>query len=98
MSAPALGTVTYEPIKIYNTIQGLGFPVMLRQKEAATQTFQIGVPLRLVAGYIQEATFAAADVIYGVSSERAHNLAAAGTAQDLSEGAPPNQPSAITTP
>lgn len=93
-----LGQVSYGPIQIYNTIQGLGFPAMIRQREDATQTFKMGVPTKLVSGYIQECAFSAADVVYGVNAEKSHNLAAAGTAQDLSEGTPQNQPSAITTP
>lgn len=99
MSAKApLAPVSYEPIVAVRTLASQGaFPLMLRSPEAATQTFKIGVPCRVVSGYIQECTFAAADIVYGVSSEMAHNLTTAGTAQDESEGTPQNQVSAITT-
>ena len=93
-----LGQVSYEPIKVWNTIQGLGFPVADRDPEGATQTFQIGVPLILSAGFLIEASFSGADIVYGVSYEPAHNYAVAGVAQQLSQGTPPNQPSAVITP
>lgn len=97
MANAVLGQVTYEPIKIWNTIQGLGFPAMLRRPQGATQTFQLGVPLTLSSGYLIEATFSAADIVYGFSTEPGANLAAAGVAQQSSEGTPPNQPSAVIT-
>lgn len=98
MANAVLGQVAYEPIKLYRADQGLGFPAMSRYPEGATQTFKMGVPLTLAAGYLQEAAFGAAEIIYGVSAEPGHNLTASGTAQELSEGVPPNQPSAVTTP
>lgn len=94
-----LAPVSYEPIQAVRVTGSQGAtPTVTRQLEAATQTFQIGVPTILVSGYIQEATFLAAQIIYGVSNEHAHNLTVAGTAQDLSEGTPQNQASAIITP
>lgn len=93
-----LAPVSYEPIKIYRVQGTVGFPASSRDAEDATQTFKLGVPLRFVSGMLQECTFAAADVVVGVSSEAAHNLTAANTAQDLSEATPINQASAITTP
>lgn len=94
-----LAPVTYEPIRVYKVLnQAHATPQMVRELEDASQTFQVGVPCMLVAGLIQEVTFSGADIIYGVSAEHAHNLTVAGTAQDLSEGAPPNQPSGVTTP
>ena len=92
-----LGQVAYEPIKIWNTIQGLGFPASLRRPEGATQTFKQGVPLTLSSGFLIEAAFSSADIVYGISSEDAHNLAVAGTGTQESEGTPPNQPSAVIT-
>jgi hypothetical protein len=86
---------------------------MLRTPEAATQTFKLGVPTRLVGGFIQECTFAAADTVYGVSSEQAHNYTNAGgnvppgiypfpppniDLNDPAAGPPPNQPSAVVIP
>lgn len=94
-----LAPVSYEPIKAVRVLSSQGnSPQMIRELEDATQTFLQGVPTKLVAGYLQECDFVGADIVYGVSSEHAHNLTTAGTAQDLSEAAPPNQPSGITTP
>lgn len=90
--------IGYEPIKVAYTLNGLGFPPMTREPEAATQTFQIGVPLVLSSGNLQEAAFGAAELIYGFSMEPGSNLTVAGTAQGLSELTPPNQPNAITEP
>ena len=88
-------------------------PALTRFPEAATQTFNVGVPVRVVAGFLQEVTFVAADTIYGVSSERAHNYASAGggvtftlppiipPTTDLNEpasGPPPNQNAAVVIP
>ena len=97
-SAP-LAPVSYEPIKAVRTLgSAAAFPAAIRAPEAATQTFQLGVPTMLNgSGYIVEWTTGAANVVYGVSSEPAHDLTTAGTPQDESEGTPPNQPSAITT-
>lgn len=77
---------------------GLGFPLMDRGPEAASKTFKIGVPLSLVSGYLQETDFATDTIVHSFSSEQAHNLTAAGTAQDASEGTPINQPNAKITP
>jgi hypothetical protein len=100
MANAVLGQVAYEPIRVWNTAQGLGFPPSLRKPEAATQTFKQGVPLSLspvVDGFLREATFAGADIIYGVSQEAGHNLATSGVAQQESEGTPNNQPAAVIT-
>ncbi len=100
MAVQPLAPVSYEAIKAVRTLgSAAAFPQMSRQLEAATQTFSYGVPMRLVAGYLQECSFVAADTVYGVSTEKAHNLTVAGTAQDLNDaGPPPNQPSAVITP
>lgn len=93
-----LSPVTYEPIKCVRVASSQATtPDQTREQEAATQTYKLGVPLRFVAGFLQECTFVGADIVVGVSAEPAHNLTAAGTLQDESEGTPPNQPSAITT-
>lgn len=93
-----LAPVSYEPMKAVRVASSQATtPAMTRAPEAATQTFQVGVPLRLVSGFVQECTFVGADIVYGVSAEPAHNLTVAGTGQDESEGTPPNQPTAITT-
>lgn len=98
MPTQPLAPVSYEPIKAVRVLSSnAATPFMIRQLEAATQTWQQGVPLRLVSGYLQECTYAAADICYGVSAEHAHNLTTAGTAQDENEGSPPNQPSGVTT-
>lgn len=98
MPSTPLAPVSYEPIKAVRTLgSAAAFPAAIRSPEAASQTFKIGVPTRLVSGYIQECTFVGADIVYGISSEGAHNLAVAGTAQDESEGTPQNQPNAIIT-
>ncbi len=100
MANAVLGQVAYEPIKIWNASQGLGFPASRRVPEAATQTFKQGVPLTLTItadGFLREASFAAADIIYGISQEAGHNLATSGVAQQESEGTPNNQPLAVTT-
>lgn len=94
-----LAPVTYESIKAVRVISSQGnSPQIIREAEDATQTFSQGVPLRLVAGFLQECTFTGADIVYGVSAEHAHNLVTQNTAQDLSEASAPNQPSSITTP
>jgi hypothetical protein len=109
-----LAPVSYEPIKAVRVLSQQGaLPQLLRVAEAATQTYKIGVPVRLVTGFLQECTFAAADTVYGVSSEQAHNYTNAGgnatfgltpilpSNIDLSEtasGPPPNQTSAIVIP
>lgn len=93
-----LAPVTYEPIKAVRVISSQGnAPQLFRVPEDASQTFKLGVPCRLVSGYVEECTFGGADIVYGISAEPAHNLASAGTLQDENEGSPPNQPSAVTT-
>lgn len=96
--AVVLGQVEYEPIKPWSAGGGDSFPRMQRQLEAATQTFKMGAPLKLNSGYLDECTFSGADIIYGFAAEPGHNLAASGTAQDLSEGTPQNQTSGVITP
>ena len=109
-----LSPVTYEPIRAVRVLSQQGaLPQLQRFAEDATQTFQVGVPTRFVAGFIQECTFVGADVVAGVSSEKAKNYATAGggvtfglppivpQATDLNEpasGPPPNQPSATVIP
>lgn len=97
---PVLAPVSYEPVKAVKVLSSMGnSPQLKRELEAASQTFQIGVPVKLDgSNNIVECTFSGADLVYGFSSEHAHNLTTAATAQDLSEGAPQNQVSAITTP
>lgn len=90
--------MAYEPIQAVQLLSGLGFPAMTRCPEKASQTFKQGVPLVLSGGYLQEAAFGAAEIIYGVSSEAGHNQASDGVAAELSEGTPPNQASAVITP
>lgn len=92
-------SVQYEPIKpAYILAGGDAVPAQDEVKEKASQTFKRGVPLKLNGGFLDEVTFSAADIIYGVSREEGHNLDADGTAQELSEGTPPNQPSAKKIP
>lgn len=94
-----LAPVSYEHIKAVRVLSSQGAtPHVVREAEDAAQTFKMGVPVRLVSGLIQECSFSGADIVYGVSMEPAHNLTTANTAQDLSEGTPPNQPSGITIP
>lgn len=94
-----MAPVVYEPIKAVRVLSSQGAsPQMVRELEGASKTFKLGVPLVLSSGYVQEAAFSGAEIVYGVSAEPAHNLTVAGTAQDLSEGTPPNQTSAVTTP
>lgn len=90
--------VSYEPIKLARS-NGMGMPRASRQGEAATQTFKLGVPCKLDAsGNLVECAFGGAEIVFGVNYEPPHNLAVAATAQDLSEGTPINQASAVTTP
>lgn len=98
MPTSPLAPVSYEPIKAVRVLSSqAATPALTRAPEAASQTTQVGIPLRLVSGYVQACTFAGADIVYGVAAEPAHNLTTNGTAQNESEGTPPNQPSAITT-
>ena len=95
----SMATVSYEPIKAVRVLSQQGaLPQMVREAEAATQTFKMGVPLVLSSGNLQECAFSGAEVVYGVSAEAGHNLTTANTAQELSEGTPPNQASAVITP
>lgn len=95
-----LAPVTYEPINAVRVMSAQAtLPAMRRAPEAATQTFNKGVPVMIDgSGNIVEWTTGAANLVYGVGAEPPHNLAVAATAQDLSEGVPQNQPSGITTP
>lgn len=94
-----LAPVSYEPIKAVRVMSSQGATIAHRRApEALTQTFKIGALLTLSSGYLVETSFGGADIIYGVASEAGHNLVASGVAQELSEGTPQNQPSAITTP
>lgn len=95
-----LAPVSYEPIKAVRMLGSqASTPSSRRAPEAATQTFKMGVPLKLDgSGNMVECDFVGADIVYGVNMEPPHNLAVAATAQDLSEGTPQNQPSGITTP
>lgn len=90
--------MAFEPIRAVRVDTGPGFPQMDRFPEAASKTFKTGVPLTLASGFLQECAFSGADIVHSVSAEDAHNLSVAGTAQELSEGTPPNQPSAKITP
>lgn len=89
--------VSYEPIRLIRSY-GDGGALMKHPPEAATATFKEGVPVYLVTGNAAETTFAAAQTVYGVSAEAAHNLTTAGTAEELSVATPPNQSSAKTIP
>lgn len=90
--------VSYEPIRLVQSI-GQGFPRAGRGPENSAGTFNLGVPLQIDGdGMLLEFTASAPTIVYGVNNERPHNLAVDGTAEDLNEGDPPNQPSAVTTP
>lgn len=98
MPSTPLAPVSYEAIKAVRVMSSAAAtPALTQAPEAAAQTNNYGVPLRLVAGYVQPCTFVAADVVYGVAAEPGHNLTTSGVGQQESEGAPPNQPSAVTT-
>lgn len=100
MPLQPLAPVSYEAVKPVKILSSQGVtPTSQRQLEAATQTFNYGVPLMLNASqYIVEFSSAAANLVYGVAQEPAHNLVTPGVAQDLNQKSPPNQPGAITTP
>lgn len=87
--------VSYEPIRLAYS-QGEGAPAFIRESEGASKTFNQGVPLVLSSGHLQECAFSGAEIVYGVSSEPAHNYTTANTAQEDSIGAPLNQPNAKT--
>lgn len=95
-----IGVVSYEPINAVRVSSSqANLPAIDRHLEAALQTFQKGAPCMLDGGgNIVEWTTTGASTVYGVNAEPPHNLTVAGTAQDLSEGHPQNQPSGITTP
>lgn len=98
MPSTPLAPVSYEPIQAVRTLgSAAAFPAATRAPEAASQTFKRGVPCMLSSGNIVEFSTGGANIVYGVSSEPAHNLTSAGTAQDENEGTPQNQASAITT-
>ena len=109
-----LAPVTYEPVRAVRVLSQQGaLPQLQRFPEDATQTFQVGVPVMFVSGYVDEITFGAANLVLGFSSEKAHNYAtqAGGVtfglppiipqSTDLNEpasGPPPNQTSATIIP
>lgn len=98
MPTTPLAAVSYEAIQAVRvTGSSAATPTSTRAPEAATQTFQRGVPCMLSSGYQVEWTTGGANIIYGIAQEPAHNLTTSGTAQDESEGTPQNQPNAITT-
>lgn len=91
--------MAYRPIVAVRTLNGVGFPAQDRWGEKASLTTKQGVPLVLNGGYLQEASFAGADVVVGFSVEPGHNLTTDATAQPAySEGTPPNQSSALIIP
>src|SRR5579863_4437299 len=100
IAVPVLGTVFYEPIKAVRIAgAGTAAPSARRMPEFAGLNTQIGVPLQLNAGFLQEWTTGAPNVVFGVSAEPGHNLANSGVAQaGLSEYAPPNQPAGLIIP
>lgn len=89
--------VSYEPIKLARSI-GEGAPYMVGPPEGASKTFKDGVPVVLSSGLAQEAAFGGPEIVYGVSAEPAHNLAVAGTAEELSVASVPNMSSAKVIP
>lgn len=109
-----IGAVSYEPIKASYVLSSQGVaPALTRVFEDALQTYKLGVPVRLVGGFLRECAFTGADVVYGVSSEQAHNYTVAGGGatfglppifppsielNDTAAGPPPNQPNAVVTP
>lgn len=111
---PTLAPISYEPIKPAWVLSQQGaLPAAIRTPEAATQTFQLGVPTMLSGGFVVELSTAAANIVYGVSSEKAHNYFTAGggvsfglpyiipPGTELNEpasGPPPNQPNAVIIP
>lgn len=98
MPSTPLAPVSYEAIKAVRVMSSAAAtPALTQAPEAASQINNYGVPLRLVAGYVQPCTFVAADIVYGVAAEPGHNLAVSGVGQQENEGSPPNQPSAVTT-
>ncbi len=100
IAIPVLGKVSYEPITAYRMLgSGMGMAEIERMSEAASQTFNQGVPLTFSSGLLQECTFSGADVIVGFSAEPGHNLTTGGVKQDgFSEATPRNQASGKTIP
>lgn len=91
--------MAYGPIVSVRTLNGTGFPAQQRTPEKSAQTCKQGVPLVLNGGYLQECAFGGPEIVYGVSTEPAHNLSVDGTGTSgTSEGTPPNQPSAVQVP
>ncbi len=91
----------YSPITLVNA--GGQVQAQAAALEDATQTFKAGVPVRLVAGYVQQCDtntdWGAADFVLGVSSSPGQNLTVAGTADlGYSEGTAPNQASSQIIP
>jgi hypothetical protein len=94
------------PFTVYKVIGGAGnaLPLLRRLPEAASKTFNYGVPVVSAAGYIQEsATISSSSVaIAGVSQQAGDNLATAGTApvggSSTTYGSVPNQVSAVNIP
>ena len=82
-----LSPVSYEAIKAVLVLSGgSSSPALQRFPEAATQTFNYGVPTYLNAGFVTEANFGTAISVLGVSSEPGHNLTSAGVAEQTSVG------------
>lgn len=91
--------MAYRPIVAVRTLSGVGMPAVQRVPEAASLTTKQGVPMILSSGNLTEATFGAAQIVYGVSTEPGHNLTVAATEEPgTSEGTPPNQSSAKQIP
>lgn len=88
----------YEPVRCVRTMEGVGIPTQLRLPEGASKTFPAGTPVSLSSGYLVESTFGGSQLVAGIAAEAGHNLAAAGTAEDMNIGDPPNQSSAVVTP
>lgn len=81
--------------------QGAQTPPIRRYPEAAAQTFQIGTPVQLNAGYLQECAAivnAATAEILGMATEDGSSLTSAGVAEHLDQGHPINQPLAVVIP
>jgi len=109
-----LAPVRYEPIRAVRVLSQQGaLPQLFRIPEDITQTFQVGVPIKMVAGYAQEWVGTNVEIIYGFSAERTHSYPVAGggvtqglppilpATVDLTDpaaGPPPNQPNAVTIP
>lgn len=111
---PVLAPISYEPIRASYVLSQQGaLPAATRTPETALQNFQVGVPTMLTAGLVVEWTTAAANTVWGVSSEKAHNYATNSggvtfglpytipPSTELNEpasGPPPNQTAAVVIP